>query len=215
MAKESAAERIVTLSRATSPAMIQLLGNLIKAIDDRHLTLDDYLQVGTAPVCCDMCNGTGIVMVPTIASDDEDDGVTTNVPPATSNTPAPSDATVAPPAPGVTPPTAPTASSSQDAQAAPAPTVVIPPATYPIPGFQSLGPNVAPPAPESAVYTGEGPDRFFTVTRGIRLGVFGGWMDTSPYVTGVPAASYSRHRTLQSAYEAYVKAHGRGIVRYV
>ncbi|KAF5316974.1 hypothetical protein D9611_003465 [Ephemerocybe angulata] len=223
MAKETAAkeERLATLSRATSPSMLRLLGNLIHAIDDRHLTLDDYLQVGngdTNPVSCDMCNGTGIVLVPTVASDDEDDGATTNVPPATTtnvppattNTSGPSAAAaaVAPPAPGVT------ASSTQTAQDAPLPTVIIPPATSPIAGFQSLGPNVLPPAPESAVYTGAGPDRFFTVTRGLRVGVFGGWMDTSPYVTGVSGASYSRHRTLHSAYEAYVKAYGRGIITH-
>ncbi|KAF6741463.1 hypothetical protein DFP72DRAFT_1073459 [Ephemerocybe angulata] len=100
---------------------------------------------------------------------------------------------------------------------------VVPEPTYPIstvvPGFHSLGPNsgtpVPPPEPTRAVFTGPGADRYYVITKGVRVGVFGGWQITSPYVTGVAAASYSRHRTLQAAYQAYETAYNRGSVVYV
>ncbi|KAF5332089.1 hypothetical protein D9611_008020 [Ephemerocybe angulata] len=96
-------------------------------------------------------------------------------------------------------------------------------ATYTIstvlPGFDSVGPNSAnpmtPPDPENAVFTGPGEDRYYVITKGVRVGVFGGWQSTSPYVTAVPSASFSRHRTLQTAYQAYETAYQRGSVMYV
>ncbi|KAF5326563.1 hypothetical protein D9611_000751 [Ephemerocybe angulata] len=81
-----------------------------------------------------------------------------------------------------------------------------------IPGFNSLGSNTVPPVPAQAVFTGVGEERYYVVTKGIRVGVFGGWANTSPYVTGVASASFSRHRTLQSAYTAYGYAWSRGAV---
>ncbi|KAF6752344.1 hypothetical protein DFP72DRAFT_850142 [Ephemerocybe angulata] len=88
-----------------------------------------------------------------------------------------------------------------------------------IPGFHSLGPNSAtptpPPAPLSAVFAGPGEERYYAVTKGIRVGLFGGWQVTSPYVTGVASASFSRHRTLQQAFLAYESAYNMGSVTYV
>ncbi|KAF5326560.1 hypothetical protein D9611_000752 [Ephemerocybe angulata] len=101
-----------------------------------------------------------------------------------------------------------------NAPPAPAMPLEVPAPTAPIPGLHSLGPNVPVPAPQVAVYTANDCERYYTVTRGIRVGVFGDWMNTSPFVTGVPAASYTRHRTLLAAYEAYVKAFGRGFVTH-
>ncbi|TFK18746.1 hypothetical protein FA15DRAFT_660464 [Coprinopsis marcescibilis] len=62
--------------------------------------------------------------------------------------------------------------------AAPAgpPTVLPSAVSIPIPGFQSLGNTVTPPLPVDAVFTDSGADRFYTVTKGICVGVFGGWM---------------------------------------
>ncbi|KAF5318889.1 hypothetical protein D9611_014720 [Ephemerocybe angulata] len=109
---------------------------------------------------------------------------------------------------------------------APAPAVVnatqvqgvptsVPPASTIIAGFHSLGPNTPPPNPTNAVFTNSGEERYYVVTKGLRVGVFGGWPNTSPYVTGVASASFSRHRTLLSAYEAYVIAWNNGSVAYV
>ncbi|KAF6753733.1 hypothetical protein DFP72DRAFT_848994 [Ephemerocybe angulata] len=85
-----------------------------------------------------------------------------------------------------------------------------------LPGFESVGPMSAnpqqPPEPANAVFTGPGEDRYYVITKGIRVGVFGGWQSTSPYVTGVASASFSRHRTLQGAYQAYETAYLRGSV---
>ncbi|KAF6744780.1 hypothetical protein DFP72DRAFT_857081 [Ephemerocybe angulata] len=86
-------------------------------------------------------------------------------------------------------------------------------------GFHSLGPNSAtptpPPAPLSAVFAGPGEERYYAVTKGIRVGLFGGWQVTSPYVTGVASASFIRHRTLQQAFLAYESAYNMGSVTYV
>ena len=38
---------------------------------------------------------------------------------------------------------------------------------------------------------------------------------TSPYVTGVPSASFSRHPTLLAAYQGYIDAFIQGSVTYV
>ncbi|KAF6741963.1 hypothetical protein DFP72DRAFT_1082885 [Ephemerocybe angulata] len=91
----------------------------------------------------------------------------------------------------------------------------IPDASTVIPGFHSLGPTTPAPAPANALFTEGGEDRYYVVTKGIRVGVFGGWPNTSPYVTGVASASFSRHRSIQSAYTAYVFAWSRGAVAYV
>ncbi|KAF5335798.1 hypothetical protein D9611_009615 [Ephemerocybe angulata] len=119
---------------------------------------------------------------------------------------------------------------------APAPTVISPPAPAPplvinvpavaqahgvppmsaiIPGFQALGPNTPPPNPANAVLAAPGEDRYYVVTKGLRVGVLGGWPNTSPYVTGVASASFSRHRSIQGAYDAYLRAWSAGSVAYV
>lgn len=60
--------------------------------------------------------------------------------------------------------------------AAAAPTErAIPPVHIPIPGFQSLGPHAAPPHVSNANFAPPGSTRWYCVTRGIRVGVFGGW----------------------------------------
>ncbi|KAF5309302.1 hypothetical protein D9611_006754 [Ephemerocybe angulata] len=88
-----------------------------------------------------------------------------------------------------------------------------------IPGFHSLGPNSAtpqtPPQPLNAVFTGYGEERYYAITKGVRVGIYGGWQNTSPYVTGVASASFSRHRSLEAAFQAYEVAFNRGIVAYV
>ncbi|KAF5340023.1 hypothetical protein D9611_012448 [Ephemerocybe angulata] len=99
-----------------------------------------------------------------------------------------------------------------------------------LPGFESVGPSSGNPQtvpePANAVFTGPGgstselnllrvEDRYYVITKGIRVGVFGGWQSTSPYVTGVASASFSRHRTIQGAYQAYETAYNRGSVVYV
>ncbi|KAF6754842.1 hypothetical protein DFP72DRAFT_847839 [Ephemerocybe angulata] len=87
-----------------------------------------------------------------------------------------------------------------------------------IPGFESLGPNSnnpqPAPAPANAVFAGP-EERYYAITKGTRVGIFGGWQSTSPYVTGVASASFSRHRTIQTAYQAYETAYNRGSVMYV
>ncbi|KAF6747025.1 hypothetical protein DFP72DRAFT_854879 [Ephemerocybe angulata] len=92
-----------------------------------------------------------------------------------------------------------------------------------IPGFHSLGPNSAtptpPPAPLSAVFAGPGEERYLRRHEGYPRGPVW-WMSkirqvTSPYVTGVASASFSRHRTLQQAFLAYESAYNMGSVTYV
>ncbi|KAF6741134.1 hypothetical protein DFP72DRAFT_1084875 [Ephemerocybe angulata] len=73
----------------------------------------------------------------------------------------------------------------------------------------------ASPCSLSAVFAGPGEERYYAVTKGIRVGLFGGWQVTSPYVTGVASASFSRHRTLQQAFLAYESAYNMGSVTYV
>lgn len=51
----------------------------------------------------------------------------------------------------------------------------IPPISTPIAGYNSLGPTVPPPTTDQANFAPLGTTRFYTVTRGIRVGVFGGW----------------------------------------
>ncbi|KAF6742584.1 hypothetical protein DFP72DRAFT_860363 [Ephemerocybe angulata] len=137
---------------------------------------------------------------------------------ATPSAPVPAAVSLAPPVTG----TAPTAV----APPAPAPAVVtatqvqgipatVPPCSTVILGFHSLGPNTPPPAPTNAVFASPGEERYYIISKGIRVGVFGGWANTSPYVTGVASASFGRHRTLLSAYEAYVSAWSKGAVAYV
>ncbi|KAF5319835.1 hypothetical protein D9611_012822 [Ephemerocybe angulata] len=275
----TSSEGVATINRvAISPALLRLLGSLIRAIDDRHLILDSFVRPGDDEhelSTCARCRGTGIVTAPISVSDFEDEEFDQVSPPPST---APSSAAPAPSAPvaavvagtthaapGATPaaavvvgpspaaagpipaaaatvvagpspiaatlvgtapaappaapvgiaPAAPPAAPVGIAPAAPpAAPIEVPAPIAPIPGFHSLGPNVPPPAPESAVYAGNGCERYYTVTRGIRVGVFGDWMSTSPFVTGVSAASFTRHRSLIAAYEAYVTAHGRGFVTH-
>ncbi|KAJ2913843.1 hypothetical protein MD484_g6554, partial [Candolleomyces efflorescens] len=90
-----------------------------------------------------------------------------------------------------------------------------PPApVVPISGIHPLPAGTPIPTPDQAVYANADAARYYTVTRGLRVGVFEGWPRVSPYVTGVQRAVYSRHRTLQEAYDAYCIAYAHGAVRY-
>ncbi|KAF5324055.1 hypothetical protein D9611_008340 [Ephemerocybe angulata] len=91
----------------------------------------------------------------------------------------------------------------------------LPPVSTVIPGFHSLGPNTPAPEPDDALFASPGEDRYYCVSKGIRVGVFGGWHNTSPYVTGVASASFNRHRTIQAAFAAYEDAYARGFACYV
>lgn len=51
----------------------------------------------------------------------------------------------------------------------------LPPISIPVPGFHSLGQGTAPPPVEHANFAPVGSTRWYCVTRGIRVGVFGGW----------------------------------------
>ncbi|KAJ3543806.1 hypothetical protein NMY22_g3015 [Coprinellus aureogranulatus] len=90
----------------------------------------------------------------------------------------------------------------------------LPAPSVPVPGFHPLGPNTPPPAPLNAMFCSLGGKHYYCITKGVRVGVFSGWQNTSPYVTGVGGASYSRHRTAHAAYEAYWDAFGHGFVNY-
>ncbi|KAJ2913817.1 hypothetical protein MD484_g6596, partial [Candolleomyces efflorescens] len=89
-----------------------------------------------------------------------------------------------------------------------------PAAVVPISGIHPLPPGTPVPPPHQAVYANAGAARYYTVTRGLRVGVFEGWPRVSPFVTGVQRAVYSRHRTLQEAFDAYCVAYANGSVRY-
>ncbi|KAF6752561.1 hypothetical protein DFP72DRAFT_1070137 [Ephemerocybe angulata] len=196
------------------------------------------------PESCSVCSGTGFILIPNLFEEElsdsdeeavkaeESGGLLLKV----------EKAEVIPAAPSVPSPAAVAGGASTSANAAPAATSNLasafgalgiqaghtaPPAdtlesSYPIsaviPGFHSLGPNsgnpVAPPEPSQAVFTGD-EERYYAITKGVRVGVFGGWPSTSPYVTGVASAAFSRHRTLQTAYKAYETAYTRGSVAYV
>ncbi|KAJ3505552.1 hypothetical protein NMY22_g17544 [Coprinellus aureogranulatus] len=92
----------------------------------------------------------------------------------------------------------------------------IPPPSAIIPGFDSLGPQHPPPKPEDAVFCTDtdGPP-FYTVTRGKRVGCFGGWDMVSPYVVKAQGVVYGKKPSLAVAYDAYVKAYERGAVQYI
>ncbi|KAJ2914687.1 hypothetical protein MD484_g5722, partial [Candolleomyces efflorescens] len=94
-------------------------------------------------------------------------------------------------------------------------TFQVPAPSIPIPGLAPVSPNTPVPLPPNAVYAPPGGSRYYTVTRGLRVGVFPGqWSSVSAYVTGVGSAVYERYPTLQEAYNAYVLAHAQGTVRY-
>ncbi|KAJ3509449.1 hypothetical protein NMY22_g16287 [Coprinellus aureogranulatus] len=132
------------------------------------------------------------------------------------------------------------ATSTQDtlasSAAAPAPasgssSLVVPLPSVVIPGFQSLGEYHLVPHPSQAVFCTEadGPP-FYTVTRGKRVGCFGGWyvyallsLDVlpdiqirdmvSPYVVKAQGVAFGKKTSLVAAYEAYTKAYERGSVK--
>ncbi|KAF5332199.1 hypothetical protein D9611_008035 [Ephemerocybe angulata] len=137
-------------------------------------------------------------------------------PPPTQAPPAPAPMTLAPsiPAPNLVTPSVPAPAVASVVGAIAQPNE-IPEASTVIPGFHSLGPSTPVPPPAEAVFTEGGEERYYVVSKGIHVGVFGGWPNTSPYVTGVASASFSRHRSIQSAYTAYVFAWSRGAVAYV
>lgn len=82
------------------------------------------------------------------------------------------------PAPPVAPVPVDVVAPGADDVVAPAPAQPItgvPPVSIPIPGFHSLGNGTAPPPVEHANFAPAGSTRWYCVTRGIRVGVFGGW----------------------------------------
>ncbi|KAJ3507626.1 hypothetical protein NMY22_g16875 [Coprinellus aureogranulatus] len=93
--------------------------------------------------------------------------------------------------------------------------IVVPPPNTVIPGFQSLGEYYPIPKPENAVFCmdADGPP-FYTITRGKRVGCFGGWDMVSPYVMKAGGVAFLKKPSLVAAYEAYVKAYERGAVQY-
>ncbi|KAJ3528742.1 hypothetical protein NMY22_g9284 [Coprinellus aureogranulatus] len=125
---------------------------------------------------------------------------------------------------------APTADAPTSAPAAPTPTPAAPASSagstpvpmsnngpVPLPsvlttGFNRLGPLHPVPDPLRAVFTVPGGERYYAVTRGVRVGVFGGWLNTTAYVTGVPNAAYSKHSTIEPAYDAYCEAFKNGLM---
>ncbi|KAJ3503688.1 hypothetical protein NMY22_g18161 [Coprinellus aureogranulatus] len=78
-----------------------------------------------------------------------------------------------------------------------------------------LGPNTPPPHPDHALHAHVGSDRFYVVTKGLRLGVFGSWAATCPYVNGIKGASYTRCSSLYSAFAGYKDAYDAFLVNYV
>ncbi|KAF6741633.1 hypothetical protein DFP72DRAFT_1083418 [Ephemerocybe angulata] len=232
MAKQSSTiqDRSVLHGARLSLPMQDLLGAVIRAFDARRLMVNAAAlgENEYHPETCNACTGTGFSLVPNEVetSDSEDEAVKAEEGNTTSGATAGANAVSGATAGGVPSASLTAALAALGFQATPvaAPVVnVVPEPTYPIstvvPGFHSLGPNsgtpVPPPEPTRAVFTGPGADRYYVITKGVRVGVFGGWQITSPYVTGVAAASYSRHRTLQAAYQAYETAYNRGSVVYV
>ncbi|KAJ3538163.1 hypothetical protein NMY22_g5284 [Coprinellus aureogranulatus] len=118
----------------------------------------------------------------------------------------------------VIPPPIPSASSLAGGSGSSGPPgVQVPLPSNVIPGFHTLGEVYPVPAPENAVFCTEadGPP-FYTVTRGKRVGCFGGWDMVAPYVVGVNGVAFNKKPTLHAAYEAYVKAYERpGFVKYI
>ncbi|KAJ3505517.1 hypothetical protein NMY22_g17559 [Coprinellus aureogranulatus] len=89
----------------------------------------------------------------------------------------------------------PPATSSTGGLSLPLPSVVIP-------GFQSLGDDFPVPHPTEAVFCREsdGPP-FYFVTRGKRVGCFGGWDMVSPYVVKAQGVAFGKKTSLIAAYE--------------
>ncbi|KAF6741493.1 hypothetical protein DFP72DRAFT_862130 [Ephemerocybe angulata] len=234
-------ERSAFRGTLLSWAMKDLLGALIHSIDSRRnmLTVGALGETDYHPDTCGACGGTGFLLVPNVLRNDDcdsdvevksEDADSGDLPPGSSAPPSPEPAsssllgTSAPSIPTLPAATAlPTVIPPAVTTTAVAPIVVTaspPVVSYPIsaviPGFHSLGPNSAAPqpapSPTNAVFTGPDEERFYAITKGIRVGIFGGWQSTSPYVTGVASASYTRHRTLELAYQAYEAAYHRGSV---
>ncbi|TEB25841.1 hypothetical protein FA13DRAFT_1796156 [Coprinellus micaceus] len=91
----------------------------------------------------------------------------------------------------------------------------LPPASTVIAGLNPLGPNHPVPLPVDTIFAKPNQAHYYAVTKGIRVGVFTGWQNTSPYVTGVSGAVYARCANLHIAFAAYSEAFGRGAVRYI
>ncbi|TEB31118.1 hypothetical protein FA13DRAFT_1709961 [Coprinellus micaceus] len=85
-------------------------------------------------------------------------------------------------------------------------TLIVPPPSTVIPGLACLGPNTPVPAPEDAAFAAPGAPRYYTITKGICVGIFAGWGNALPYVTGVASASFSHHTNIYTAFEDYCKA---------
>ncbi|KAF6749646.1 hypothetical protein DFP72DRAFT_852492 [Ephemerocybe angulata] len=218
-------ERSAFRGTLLSWAMKDLLGALIHSIDSRRnmLTVGALGETDYHPDTCGACGGTGFLLVPNVLrNDDCDSDVERHPPPSLLRLPfsehplLPSQLCPPPPAlPTVIPPAVTTTAVAPIVVTA-SPPVVSYPISAVIPGFHSLGPNSAAPqpapSPTNAVFTGPDEERFYAITKGIRVGIFGGWQSTSPYVTGVASASYTRHRTLELAYQAYEAAYHRGSV---
>ncbi|RXW15577.1 hypothetical protein EST38_g10272 [Candolleomyces aberdarensis] len=88
------------------------------------------------------------------------------------------------------------------------------PIAMPLPGIHSIA-GTSPPAPDQAIFTNTNAERFYVVSKGRRVGIFGGWVNTSPYVTGVGGAVYIRFSTMDAAVESYTRAFNAGLVSYL
>ncbi|RXW17411.1 hypothetical protein EST38_g8433 [Candolleomyces aberdarensis] len=73
----------------------------------------------------------------------------------------------------------------------------------------------APPEPENAVFTGLDDERFYSVTRGLRVSVFGAWNIISRFVIGVGGSSYSGFNSREAALRNYTTAYNEGSVSYL
>ncbi|RXW11830.1 hypothetical protein EST38_g14027, partial [Candolleomyces aberdarensis] len=72
-----------------------------------------------------------------------------------------------------------------------------------------------PPEPANAVFATTDEARFYSVTQGLRVGVFGAWNGMARYVVGVGSASYARFNSREAALRDYTAAYNSGSVRYL
>ncbi|KAF6742848.1 hypothetical protein DFP72DRAFT_859861 [Ephemerocybe angulata] len=225
-------ERSAFRGTLLSWAMKDLLGALIHSMDSRRnmLTVGALGETDYHPDTCGACGGYGLLLVPNVLRNDDcdsdvevksEDADSGDLPPGSSAPPSPEPAsssllgTSAPSIPTLPAATAlPTVIPPAVTTTAVAPIVVTaspPVVSYPIsaviPGFHSLGPNSAGPQLRLLLPTPSSLDlmltrlieeRFYAITKGIRVGIFGG--------------CYTRHRTLELAYQAYEAAYHRGSV---
>ncbi|PBL04062.1 hypothetical protein ARMGADRAFT_1070546 [Armillaria gallica] len=134
----------------------------------------------------------------------------TSTPSSASTTPTPATQPTTAPAPPSSP-TVPDANDNSPAPTAPA-AVAAPAPTSPtvVTALQATvmqGPSVPG---SSVVSPSDGP--WYTVSKGLAIGVFCGWQTVSPLVTGVGRACYFRHSSQAAAQEAFNQALAAGAV---